>query len=165
VQKVRKIGRLPFWLLVSSTVGILGFVSWITFLWFAADSNSTWKNIALAGWTTRSIAIAAVLLRTTVTTQAGIASSMLASILLEQHGIQLPKLAVVSAMRAAPPAPHTLVRHVWSGVNHKNILLTGLAVLLSGTTIFLQFTSTVLLADVDTGFVTECVFLAQVSCD
>jgi hypothetical protein len=150
---VRNIGRLAFWLLVSSTVGVIGFVGWISFLWFAAGDNPVWRNIALAGWTTRSIAIAAVLLRTAVTTQAGIASSMLAGILLEQHGIQLPKLAVVSAMRAAPPAPHTLLRHIWSDAKHNNVLLAGLAALLSVTTIFLQFTSTVLLADINTGLV------------
>jgi hypothetical protein len=110
--------------------------------------------MALAGWTTRSIAIAAVLLRTAVTAQAGITSSMLASIVLEQHGIQLPKLAVISAMRAAPPSPHTLVKHIWSDVNHNNILLGALASLLSGTSIFLQFTSTMLLTDISTGLVT-----------
>ena len=114
----------------------------------------TWKNIALAGWMTQSIAVAAVVLRTAITIQAGLASSMLAGILLEGPGVILPKLAAISLMRAAFPAPFTLFRHLWSNAGFQNWVPTGLAAVLSVTTIFLQFTSTVLLADVDTGLVT-----------
>jgi hypothetical protein len=140
--------------LVSENLGILAFGSYITFLWFSADYNATWKNIALAGWTTTSIAIAAVVLRTAITAQAGIACSMIAGILLESHGIFLPKLATVSIMRSASPAPHTLFRHIYAGTNWQNLLATALAAVLTITTIFLQFTSTALLADVSTGLVT-----------
>jgi hypothetical protein len=73
--------------------------------------------------------------------------------LLESHGIFLPKLATVSIMRSASPAPHTLFRHIYAGTNSKNCLATGLAAVLTVTTIYLQFTSTALLADVGTGLV------------
>lgn len=140
--------------MASGLLGILAFVSYISFLWFAADDNMAWKNIALAGWTTRSIAVAAVVLRTATTVQAGIASSMLAGILLEGSGVLLPKLATVSVLRATSPAPYTLFAHMWSSSNVGNCLLAALSAVLSTTTIFLQFTSTVLLTDVDTGLVT-----------
>jgi general stress protein CsbA len=143
---------LGFFLL--SVVGLLAFCGYITFLWFAANDNTTWKNIALAGWMTQSIAVAAVVLRTAITIQAGLASSMIAGILLEGSGVILPKLAAISLMRATFPAPFTLFIHLWSNVGFQNWVPTGLAVVLSVTTISLQFTSTVLLADVDTGLVT-----------
>jgi hypothetical protein len=154
---LRKTGHVPFLLLFLSILGSLAFVGYISFLWFAADSNLFWKNIALAGWTTRTIAIAAVVLRTSVTVQAGIASSMLAGILLEDPGIRLPKFAVFSIMRAAARTPHSLFRHTWSATFTKNWLFSSLAGILSITSVLLQFTSTILLADVDTGYVTECV--------
>lgn len=79
---------------------------------------------------------------------------MLAGILLEGPGIHMPKLAEVSIMRAAPPALHTLFRHVWHLACTRNWLLPILAALLTVTTIFLQFTSTILLSDFSTGYVT-----------
>lgn len=152
-QMMRRVGTLPWFILLSGNMGILAFTGYITFLWFAADYNSTWKNIAISGWITTSIAIAAALLRTAITAQAGIACSMIAGILLESYGTFLPKLAVVSIMRSASPAPHTLFRHIYSGTNLKNWVATALAAVLTVTTIFLQFTSTALLADVGTGLV------------
>jgi hypothetical protein len=151
---MRRIGRLPCFLLVSSAVGILAFIGYISFLWFAANDNPTWKNVALADWTTKSIAIAAVILRAAITAQSGIACSMIAGILLEGPGVALPELATVSMMRAAAPAPYTLLEHIYTGESSKNWLATGLAATLTVTTMFLQFTSTILLSDVGTGLVT-----------
>lgn len=146
-------GGLPLSLLLLSAIGTLAFIGYISFLWFANDSNETWKTIAIAGWTSSTIAIAAVVLRTSVAAQSGIASSMLASILLEEPGVYLPKLAVLSVMRAASPAPHALFWHTWSVTYVKNWLFTSVAAVLSITSIFLQFTSTVLLMDVGTDYI------------
>ncbi|PSN66457.1 hypothetical protein BS50DRAFT_622120 [Corynespora cassiicola Philippines] len=151
---MRRLGYLPCLLLISSALGSLVFVACISFLWFANDDNILWNYIAIAGWTARTIAIAAVVLRTSITVQAGIASSMLASILLEDAGIYMPKLAVLSIMRAAAPAPYTLFRHIWPVIYTKNWIFSSLAAALTITSVFLQFTSTVLLADLDTGYVT-----------
>lgn len=153
---------LPCIILVTGNLGILAFIGYITFLWFAGDYNATWKNIALAGWTTTSIAIAAVVLRTAISAQAGIACSMIAGILLEGYGTVLPKLAAISIMRSASPAPHTLFRHIWAGTTAKNWVATALAAVLTVSTIFLQFTSTALLADVSTGLVTGLVTMHDV---
>jgi hypothetical protein len=136
-----------------SVISSLAFIGYISFLWFANDSNDFWKTIAITGWTTRTIAIAAVVLRTSVAVQAGIASSMLASILLEDNGVYLPKLAVFSIMRAAAPAPHTLFWHTCFSGASKNWLFLIVAAALSITSVLLQFTSTILLADIDTGYV------------
>lgn len=151
---MRRIGRVRCFLLVSGAVGILAFVGYISFLWFAADNNLTWKNMALAGWITRSIAIAAVVLRTAITVQSGIACSMIASIVLEGPGVALPELATVSMMRAAAPAPYTLFGHIYTGTRFISCLATGFAAILTVTTVFLQFTSTILLSDLSIGLVT-----------
>jgi hypothetical protein len=80
---------------------------------------------------------------------------MLASIILEGTGVRLPKLAMVSLMRASAPAPHSLLRHVWHEAGIGKWMVPFLALSLSFTTTVLQFTSTILLADVDTGFIRE----------
>jgi hypothetical protein len=151
---MRKTGSLPCFLLISGAAGILAFTGYISFLWFAADNNLTWKNIALAGWMTRSIAIAAAVLRIAITVQSGVVCSMIASILLEGPGVALPELATVSIMRAAAPAPYTLFGHIYTGTSFIGWVATSLAALLTVTTTFLQFTSTILLSDVSTGLVT-----------
>ena len=109
IQNERKLGDLPYYLLLLSALGNFAFVGYISFLWFAGDNNIAWKTIAIAGWMSRMIAIAAVVLRTSISVQAGIASSMLAGIVLENPGIDLPNLAVISTMRATSPTPYTLL--------------------------------------------------------
>ncbi|CAN9144887.1 unnamed protein product [Alternaria alternata] len=106
VTIVRRVGKWPYTLLVLSILGTAAFIIYITFLWFTASGNKNWKNIALSGWMTRSVAIAAVVLRTSTTVQAGLASSMLAAIALESTtGVALQDLAPLSLMRASSAAP------------------------------------------------------------
>ncbi|KAL1799751.1 hypothetical protein ACET3X_000093 [Alternaria dauci] len=151
---VRRIGKLPCTLLVLSIFGTAAFIIYITFLWFTASGNKTWKYIALSGWMTRSIAIAAVVLRTSSTMQAGVASSMLAAIALESTaGVTLPDLVPLSLMRSSSAAPYALLAHTRLGRNRKDWLLIAFAVIISVTTVSLQFTSTILLADVNAGFI------------
>ena len=151
LQNVRKVGGLPLWLLGLSIIPVLAFVGYISFLWFATDGNTTWRKISLSGWMTRSVAIAAVALSTAVTVQGGIASSMLAGLLLEGPGVVLPKLAVVPLMRASSPAPYTLLRHTWADLHKSNGINFGLAAAVLIATLLLQFTSTILLVDINIG--------------
>ncbi|KAG9192909.1 hypothetical protein G6011_11643 [Alternaria panax] len=151
---VRRVGKLPCILLFLSIFGTTAFVVYITSLWFNAGGNKTWKEIALSGWMTRSIAIAAVVLRTSTTVQAGIASSMLAAVALESTaGVFLEDLLPLSLMRASSAAPHALLAHTRLGINGRNWMLLALAAIISFTTMSLQLTSTILLADVNAGFV------------
>jgi hypothetical protein len=80
---------------------------------------------------------------------------MLASILLKGPSVHMPKLAIVSIMRAASPALYALLRYVWRATNTRHWMFPLLTALLSLTTIVLQFTSTILLSDVNTGYVTR----------
>jgi hypothetical protein len=153
-QIVRRVGKLPCILLFLTIFGTAAFVIYITFLWFTASGNQNWKGIALSGWMTRSVAIAAVILRASTTVQAGIASSMLAAIALESTaGVALQDLVPLSLMRASSAAPYTLLAHPRLGRNGLNWLLLVLAAIISITTMSLQFTSTILLADVNAGFI------------
>jgi hypothetical protein len=103
---------------------------------------------------TRSIAIAAVVLRTSTTVQGGIATSMLASIALESTaGIALQDLVPLSLMRASSAAPYALLAHPRVGRNGLNWSYLVFAAIITVTTVSLQFTSTILLADVNAGYI------------
>ncbi|CAN9092863.1 unnamed protein product [Alternaria alternata] len=154
VTIVRRIGKWPCTLIVLSILGTAAFIIYITFLWFTASGNKNWKNIALSGWMTRSVAIAAVVLRTSTTVQAGLASSMLAAIALESTtGVALQDLAPLSLMRASSAAPYALLAYPKLGRNGPTWVLLVWAAIISITTVLLQFTSTILLADVNAGFI------------
>ncbi|CAN9173490.1 unnamed protein product [Alternaria alternata] len=154
VTIVRRIGKWPCTLIVLSILGTAAFIIYITFLWFTASGNKNWKNIALSGWMTRSVAIAAVVLRTSTTVQAGLASSMLAAIALESTtGVALQDLAPLSLMRASLAAPYALLAYPKLGRNGPTWVLLVWAAIISITTVLLQFTSTILLADVNAGFI------------
>lgn len=160
VSSLQRIGWYPITLLLLSLLGVLAFIGYISFLWFTADENARWRRIALAGWLNKSIALASVILRTAVAVQAGIASSMLAAILLEGPGIRLPELAAISAMRASSAPPHYLFGHLipeTMRAEHRprrKWALLFVCALLSVTTLTLQFTSTILLTDVDIALIT-----------
>ncbi|CAN9171793.1 unnamed protein product [Alternaria alternata] len=154
VTIVRRVGKWPCTLLVLSILGTAAFIIYITFLWFTASGNKNWKNIALSGWMTRSVAIAAVVLRTSTTVQAGLASSMLAAIALESTtGVALQDLAPLSLMRASSAAPYALLAYPRLGRNGPTWVLLVWAAIISITTVSLQFTSTILLADVNAGYI------------
>ncbi|KAI8936134.1 hypothetical protein NX059_007631 [Plenodomus lindquistii] len=156
VSIVRRVGKWPCTLLVLSIFGTAAFVIYITFLWFSSSGNKNWKDIALSGWMTRSIAIAAVVLRTSTTVQAGLASSMLAAIALESTtGVALQDLAPLSLMRASSAAPYALLAYPRLGRNGLNWSLLAWAAIISITTVSLQFTSTILLADVNAGYISR----------
>ncbi|KAJ8107507.1 hypothetical protein OPT61_g8818 [Boeremia exigua] len=155
-RMLRRVGKVPCTLLVLSLIGTTMFIAYITFLWFTASQNQTWRRIALSGWTVRSIAISAAVLRAAATTQAGIASSMLAAIVLESTtGVLLSDFAPISLMRASAAAPYALLTQVEFRANKLSLAPAICAALLSMTTVSLQFTSTILLADVDSGFISR----------
>jgi hypothetical protein len=142
--------------LVLSSFGTAAFVSYIVFLWFTAQQNAIWRQIALKGWMTRSIAVATVILRTSITTQAGIATSMLAALALESSsGVSFPDLAALTLLRASAAGPHSILARLRLGRNQIRWWIIAIAMVLLITTTSLQFTSTMLLADVRGAFIAE----------
>jgi hypothetical protein len=96
--------------------------------------------------------------RTSITLQAGVATSMLSGLAIERSEILLPWLATVSMMRSSNSGPIILAwllrprpRKI-CGI--RSLLVPGLATLLALTTLSSQFTSTALLSDISSGLVT-----------
>lgn len=90
---------------VSASLCILGPLGFLWFLWRADASNSTWRSIAIDNWLTRAISLSSLIIRNSMTMQAGNATSML---LIEKNEVLLLCAASVSMMRNATFGLHTL---------------------------------------------------------
>jgi hypothetical protein len=149
---VARLGRLSVATLVASFTVCLGCIAFLTFLWAAQTSNVIWRMIIVSGWTTRSITISALALRWATATQAILCTSMLAAILLQMGAVPLPSAAAISIMRVDNTGPWSLLG-VMKARWHSTSLFPGLiTMLLSLTTLCLQFTSTALLSNVGLAF-------------
>jgi hypothetical protein len=132
--------------------------SFLLFLWFGDSKNRNWRQIMVYSWATRSVAITALVLRTCVDLQAAIASAILASLLLEsQSGIHLYQTASMSTMRTGSVSPWTfalcVLEEFWRSTakSRRNYHVYAMATCLLITTSVVQFSSTLLLSDLELG--------------
>jgi hypothetical protein len=146
--------------LVSSSIIIAGIlfialsIGFLSFLWFASDGNQTWRHIAIDNRLTTVVPILSLILRTAVTMQAGMATSMLASLALERGLVLLKQTAFISFMRHVQPQPHMFTWLALAAFSKRPLpsllrtsVIPGLAILLTITTAAIQFTSAILLSD------------------
>jgi hypothetical protein len=130
---------------ILSTIMLLATVAFVTLLWFGTESNQLWRRIVFADWTTRAITLSALILRSAVSLQAGIATSMIAALIIESDSVRLID-AEISLARLSNSGPHYLF---WVYIRQsKSAFLSLLLAALSFTTLVTQFTSTLLLSDV-----------------
>lgn len=151
-----KIGMWGLIILVLGTTCIGIAIGILTFLWAnsmaAPDglgSGTFWRYIVFQGWATRLVTLCAAVIRLVIVSQAGLITSMIASILLEKLGVQLWAVPLLALVRSITVAPETLLRA--SLPNHFRLsskVLCYFAILLSTLiTLASQFFSTVLLSD------------------
>jgi hypothetical protein len=153
-----KFGWLSSIFLVGGLVVLLAAIGFLAFLWFGNWSNHTWNNIATQNWFTRAVSLSALAVRNAVSLQAGVATSMLASVALEQMEVHILSAASISCMRNATSGPYfftwSMLTAAWKRGNFRQrMLLPILAVVLTITTVLVQFTSTALLADLSPGLI------------
>ncbi|KAF2742341.1 hypothetical protein M011DRAFT_529899 [Sporormia fimetaria CBS 119925] len=142
----------------ASIAVLLAAVAFLTFLWHCDSTNSIWHRIVLVNWVTRSVTLTALALRASASLLAGIATSMLASLVIEGTGIRLDDIPELSMMRLSNTGPHSLL---WAYV--KQTILSYhlmLALLLTITTLAAQLSSTLLLSDVATKHILGPAFTA-----
>jgi hypothetical protein len=84
---------------VLSSIILLSTYSFLTFLWFSSDENTTWRKIANQDWITQATTLSSALIRLATGIQATTASCMLASLAIEKGKVPLRELANMSVMR------------------------------------------------------------------
>ncbi|KAI0406991.1 hypothetical protein F4802DRAFT_62571 [Xylaria palmicola] len=167
-------------------IGILGIVTFISFLWFgggsapeAATASSAWLNIVLNNRAAQAITLSSLLLRIIVATQATSCTSMLAALFLERRAVLASQLPHFSVARGINDGPRALLQKIIGSGTRRMLLSVEafLMLILTLTLLGLQFSSTVLIADlenqvvvdvakptaVNTSFVSETSVVAWVS--
>ena len=145
---VSRLGKISTTVLVASFAICLGCLAFLTFLWAADTNNTVWRRIILAGWTTRSVTITSLDLRSTAATQAITSTSMLAAVLLEAYTVPLSAAAAVLIMRFDNTGPWSLLNRMRAERYYGSVWIALPVVLLSFTALALQFASTALLSQV-----------------
>ncbi|KAI3327369.1 hypothetical protein HD806DRAFT_520234 [Xylariaceae sp. AK1471] len=136
-------------------IGIWGF---LLFLWLGeghapngAQAPSFWRFLMLDGWVTQAITLSSLVLRLVVAAQATVCTSMLASLVLENHHVPLSQVARYSILRGINDGPWGFLRLTFSRFRFLNKIFlrieTFLAVILFSAALAINFSSTVLLSD------------------
>lgn len=162
-----RLGMKSLCILISTIFVELILCGILMFLWFGNSDQRAWNRIMVHGWVTQSVAITALLLRTATDVQAAIGAAILAALLLEfKGGINLYQVANISPMRAGTAGPwsfaYCAMQSFWQsktdhrGIDwkhtHRNLdWRHTLTVWLLITSSALQFSSTILLADLRLG--------------
>ena len=150
---VESVGYYSISSLVFGSLAILASFSLISFLWFSDSNNETWRRIMINGWATRSVTLASLVIRASVTTQTFVCTAMLAALALRWHQVPLPHAASVSLLRYSNAGPSSLFLPLL-GTRLKSFPIAGLLVsILVLTTLSCNITSTALLSDMELGMV------------
>ncbi len=152
------LGRLGAISIFGGSLLLLGVLAFLLFLWLGEGPGDgehaprLWRWIVLGQFTTQAITLSSVVLRVVTATQAAVCTSLVAAVVLENHGIRLSRAAEVSAMRSVNDGPLKLA---WLLVRHarKCVAPATTACLLLAASVAVQFSSTLLISDLATSAV------------
>ncbi|KAF6800196.1 hypothetical protein CSOJ01_12310 [Colletotrichum sojae] len=136
------------------TAVILAVLGFLVFLWSGEGpedgrhATKAWRWVILNQHITQAVTLSTVLLRVAVTTQSSIYTSLVASLVLEGHGVPLHRAAEVSVIRCANDGPLGLSWLLLTSVR-RSAAQAALAVVLLVATVAVQFSSTLLVSDLE----------------
>jgi hypothetical protein len=149
---VSRLGKYQLTMLTASFIVCFGCLAFLTFLWAADTNNAVWRRIILGDWATRSVTIASLVLRWATGMQAIICTCMLAATHLKVGTVPLAQAAAMSITRFDNTGPWSLLKLMGVKWCSGSILINLLTLLLSLTTLLLQFSSTILLSRIGLGY-------------
>ena len=158
-----RIGTWRLLILSLGTICICTAIGILTFLWANSmtapddlETGTFWRYIVFQGWATRVVTLSAAVIRLVIVSQAGLTTSMIASILLENVGVQLWAVPLLSLVRSITVGPEAILRA--SLPRHFRLsskVICHFAILLSMlNTLASQFFSTLLLSDFENTVIT-----------
>ncbi|KAI1498082.1 hypothetical protein F5X99DRAFT_394821 [Biscogniauxia marginata] len=115
-----------------------------------ANASPAWRNIVLKGWVTEAVTLCSLAIQFSASAQSLICTSLTAATLLETTGVPLSQVAEFSTMRGANDGPWSFIWLIWkSSIRRFMGLPPLLMLLLFAGTFATQFTSTILVTDLD----------------
>lgn len=152
------LGPLGFISILGGQIGILAITGFLAFLWFgygeapeAALATAVWRRIALRGWMTRVITLSSLALRAIISVQSTVCTSMIAALVLEKRFTRRSQVAYFSVLRSINDGPRRLLRMMLRSKTRAVFLQLDfwLLTLMVLVTLALQFSSTLLLSDIN----------------
>ncbi|KAI1754133.1 hypothetical protein F4782DRAFT_539362 [Xylaria castorea] len=150
------LGRTELITILGGAILILGIIAFLSLLWFgygdepeAADAPWIWRYIVLNDWMTKAITILSLVLRSIVSLQVALCTSMTAALVLEKRATRKSDVAYLSISRSVSDGPRRVVQLLffsrsWSVLRYLELWLISLLTLV---VLALQFSSTLLLSD------------------
>lgn len=143
--------------IIAGYAGIIALLGFLSFLWYgygpsdeAADATHAWRQIAIGDWMTQAITLCALALRIAISLQSAVCTSMVAALVLEKRFVRRYYVAHLSVLRSINDGPRTLLQvMLHSGVAILQYVEFWLVLFMILTTLALQFTSTILLSDLN----------------
>ncbi|OIW35070.1 hypothetical protein CONLIGDRAFT_40899 [Coniochaeta ligniaria NRRL 30616] len=157
---MESIGILNVLTLSLGSICNFGALSLLIYLWAYSpnftqnpDAPYVWKLVVLHGWLSRSITLSTLVIRFFIGSISAICAAMIAAVALEETGVPLAYVPSFLVLRCLPSNPHNLaggllLRRSWSAQR-----LAFWAYLSIAVGLLSQFASTILLSDLDYGFV------------
>lgn len=147
-KKTTVLQKIGVWNAAIISIGslcILAVLGFLWYLWIADERNDFWRWLVRREYLQRTVTLSSTVIRTVVTFQSGICTSMIAGSIMELSGFEFSRTASLSIRRFNGGLPTYLFQ---SGVfNRQAWYLFIVTVLLSMTTIASYFLSTGLIAD------------------
>lgn len=150
------IGIYGLLVLALGALASLASLGFIIFLWVgqgssqgAIDASPSWRAIIIGGWITQATTLAAILIRTAAATQATVCTAMLSALFLERQYVPKSEAPQFSILRTVNDGPLRLAQLIFKPKQFSRMLCieTALVFALVVSTLFLQFTSTILFSD------------------
>ncbi|KAI0197731.1 hypothetical protein F4808DRAFT_452373 [Astrocystis sublimbata] len=150
------VGYTGLTILLGGSVLVLASVAFLSFLWFgygneleAAGATWLWRQIVLNNWVTRAITITALALRSIVSFQVALCTSMTAALVLEKRSARKSHVAYLSIARSISDGPRKVIQLLlssrsWAVMSYVELWLL---CFLAAVMLVLQFSSTLLLSD------------------
>lgn len=147
----QRAGRTASAMAASSLLLIGAFIGFLSWLWYGDRSEVSWRRLMLGGWSNQAVTIASLVLRFALSTLGGTATAMIASVALERSGSSLRDAVSLSIARFTSPSPTTFASETLTHRHFIPLALRALLLLLILSTFAVQFSSTILLSDLDMG--------------
>ena len=128
-------------------VTILASFTFVSFLWWSDSGNETWRRIMTNSWTTRSVTLAALAIRSAITAQALVGTAMLAALTFQWQQVTLLNAPAISMLRFANSGPSSLSLHSLKKSSIHQPLVGLLAIFLTLIITAVNISSTALLYD------------------
>lgn len=150
------VGRLNISVLLGGAILSSAAISFLIFLWTdrspgagGQNASYTWRYIILGSWLPQVITISTLALRVSIGAQTAICTSFVAALTLERRPTPLAKVAAISAFRSLNTSPRALLWEMVGkqSVSHPLHPEAFLFILLAIANVAIQFSSTILFAD------------------